>query len=107
MVYSALNGGVSPEDRDNFRKDWNERGSYRLNELLLQCACSDWASYPETFWIDPWIAEHLRTYDAGDLCYHIDQWLRSEPLPPDVSQDPLVENSKVKDLERLFSALNP
>jgi hypothetical protein len=113
MVYSALNGGVLQEDRKSFRKDWVERGSYRLGELLLHCARPDWASYPETFWIDPWIGEHLIAYcggaqspDAGNLCYFIDQWLEDQPLPLLVSEDPIVEDDKVKELKRLFAALN-
>ena len=106
MVYSALNGGVSPEHRRAFRKEWVERGSYRLGELLLLCARPDWASYAETFWIDPWIAGHLLAYDAGSLCYFIDQWLENQPLPLSVSEDPLVEDHKAKELERLSAALN-
>jgi len=106
LVYCALNEGVPPEDRKHFRKDWSQRGSDVLNQLLLQCARSDWASYPETFWVNPWIAQHLLVYEVGDLCYYIDQWLDDQPLPPLVSADPLVEDLKVKDLERLFSALN-
>jgi hypothetical protein len=106
MIYSALNYGVSPEQRKIFRKDWNERGSFQLAELLLRCAHPDWASYAETFWMNPWIAKHLLACDAGSLCHFIDQWLDDQPLPQLVSEDPLVEDRKVKDLERLFSALN-
>lgn len=107
MVYWALNEGVQPEDRKSFRREWGERGSYALNQLLLQCTGPDWASYPETFWIDPWIGEHLSKYQVGDLCWYIDQWLDDQPLPPAISPNPLVEDGKTKDLERLFSALNP
>jgi hypothetical protein len=106
MVYFALNEGVPPEDRKSFRRDWVERGSYLLGQLLLQCARPDWASYPETFWINPWIAEHLLACEPGSLCYIIDQWLDDQPLPLLVSEDPLVEDSKVKDLKKLFAALN-
>lgn len=106
MVYFALNEGIPPEDRRAFRRDWAERGSYLLAQLLLQCARPDWASHPETFWVDPWIAEHLLACEAGSLCYFIDQWLDDRPLPPFVSEVPLVEDHKVKELERLFSALN-
>jgi len=105
-VYFALNDGVPPEHRKSFRKDWVERGSYLLGQLLLQCARPDWASYPETFWVNPWIAEHLIACDAGILCYFIDRWLADQPLPPLVSEDPRVEDRKIKELERLFSALN-
>jgi hypothetical protein len=106
MVYAALNGGIEPKYRKRFRKDWSER-SYELNELLLLCSRPDWASYPDTFWVDPWVAEHLLAHPEGSLCYYIDQWLAAEPLPPDVSEFPVVENNKIKELERLFSALNP
>jgi len=106
MVYFALNDGVPPEHRKIFRKDWRERGSYHLTQLLLQCASPDWTSYPETFWMNPWIAEHLRACDENSLYYFTDQWLDDQPLPPLVSADPYAEDLKVKDLERLYSALN-
>src|SRR5216684_6999643 len=75
MVYSALNEAISPKERKAFRKEWTERGSYDLGQLMLQCALPDWSSYPETFWIDPWIGEHLRAYEPGNLCYVIERWL--------------------------------
>src|SRR5260370_40643786 len=91
MVYSALNGGVPPEDRKSFRKEWVEEGSYRLGEVLLHCARPDWTSFPDTFWIDPWIGEHLIAHcggpispDPGTLCYIIDQWLENKSLPDEV-----------------------
>jgi hypothetical protein len=46
MVYFALN-------RKSFRKDWCERGSFHLVQLLKQSASPDWSSYPETFWMKP------------------------------------------------------
>lgn len=107
MVYCALNLGVPPEDRNIFRNEWSERGSYNLGQLLLHCARPDWDSYPETFWVDPWIGQHLQSYEPGALCYFIDQWLDNQPLPDLISNDPLVEDQKVKELERLFTALNP
>jgi hypothetical protein len=113
MVYSALNNGVPLEDRKRFRKVWVEEGSYRLGEVLLNCGRPDWTSYPDTFWIDPWIWEHLIAHcggppspDPGMLCYMIDQWLEDEPLPTSVSQYPLVEEEKVRKLRILFAALN-
>ena len=113
MVYAALKGGVPPEDRKRFRKEWSEEGSHPLREVLLNCGRPDWTSYPDTFWIDPWIWEHLIAHcggiqnpDPGFLCYFIDQWLENEPLPEIVSEDPLVEEEKVRELKRLFAALN-
>ena len=105
-VYCALNYGVDAEYRKSFRKDWSERGSYNLAQLLLQCARPDWTSYPETFWMNPWIGEQLKASEPSGLCYFIDQWLEDQPLPALVSDDPYVEDGKVKELERLFSALN-
>jgi hypothetical protein len=67
---------------------------------------SEWNSYPETFWINPWVAKHLLEIDANSLFYIVDQWLADEPLPDFIDPDPLVEDQKVKDLHRLFSALN-
>jgi hypothetical protein len=113
MVYSALNGGVLPEDRKRFRKVWKEEGSYRLAEVLLNCGRPDWTSYPDTFWIDPWIAKHLLAHCGGSpspdpslLCYFIDPWLKNKPLPDFVSEAPLIEEEKVRKLEKLFDALN-
>jgi hypothetical protein len=105
-IYCALNYGVEPEYRKSFRKDWRERGSYNLAQLLLQCARPDWSSYPETFWINSWIGELLRTCEPRDLCYFIDEWLEDKPLPPFVSDAPQDEDSKVRELRKLFSALN-
>jgi hypothetical protein len=105
LVYFALNDGVPLDGRKSFRKEWSER-SYELNQVLLLCARPDWASYPDTFSVDPWIAKHLQAHEVGSLCYIIDQWLDDQPLPPLVSEDPLVEDRKVRDLARLFSALN-
>jgi len=108
MIYSALNGGRSPRERKRFRKEWTERGCYQLAELLIQCGRPDWASYPEGFWVDPWIGKHLEVYahDPASLCYLLNLWLENEPLPFAVDEDPYVEDRKVKDLERLFNALN-
>jgi hypothetical protein len=107
IVYFALNDGVPLDDRKSFRRVWAERGSYRLGELLLRCTCPDWADYPETFYVNPWIAEHLRGCEPGGLCFFLDRWLDNEPLPVEISADPRVEDGKVKELRRLFSALNP
>jgi hypothetical protein len=107
IVYFALNDGISPGDRKSFRKIWVEHGSFRLAELLLLCARPDWADYSETFCLRPWIADHLRAFEPANLCYILDAWLASEPLPTGVSDDPLVEDRKVKELRKLFSALNP
>lgn len=105
-VYCALNDGVDAKSRKRFRKDWRERGSYNLAQLLLQCARPDWTSYPETFWMNPWVAEQLKASEPDSLCYFIDQWLDDEPLPFLVSDDPQDEDRKVIELKRLFSALN-
>ena|ERR1700680_2799628 len=106
-VYSSLNYRVpSPDERKRFRKDWSERGPYRLVELLRQCARPNWESYPEAFWIAPWIAELFLTCEPDGLFYVVNQWLEDQPLPPLVSADPREEDRKVKDLQKLFSALN-
>jgi hypothetical protein len=109
MVYAALNNGVPRGPaRKSFRKRWRERGSYDLGQHLLFCSgCNDIICYEETFWVDPWIAKHLRAYRDGALCHFLDQWLAKEPLPELVSADPADEDRKVKELERLYSALNP
>jgi hypothetical protein len=100
MVYLALNEGVHSDGRQDFRKDWH------LIQLLKRSASPEWNSYPETFWINPWVAKHLQQVDANSLFYIVDQWLANEPLPDFIDPDPLVEDRKVKDLYRLFSALN-
>ena len=101
MIYSALNGGRSPSERKRFRKEWTECGCYQLGELLIQSGRPNWAEYPEAFWVDPWIGKHLETYkdDPAALCYFINKWLKNEPLPFAVDEDPYVEDRKVKDLE--------
>jgi hypothetical protein len=113
MVYSALDGSVPPNERKRFRTVWNREGSYRLAEVLLNCGRPDWTTYPDTFWIDPWIAKHLLAHCGGPpspvpgmLCYEINQWLANGPLPPFVSEDPFVEEEKVRELKRLFAAMN-
>jgi len=105
-VYSALNQHVAPDDRMSFRKDWSERGANDLAKLLLQCARADWESYPEAFWIYPWIAELFLRCEPDGLLFVVSQWLEDQPLPPLTSEDPQVENQKVKHLKELFSALN-
>ena len=106
MVYFALNEGVAPKYRRSFRRDWTERGSYLLGELLLLSSRPDWESHPDTFWVDPWIAKHLLEYESGSLCFIVDRWLAGDPLPPTISEDPREEDSKVRELRKLFSALN-
>jgi len=108
MVYSALNGAGSPRELKLFRKEWTERGCYQLAELLIQCGRPDWAEYPEAFWVDPWIGGHLQAYrrDPAALCYILNKWLENEPLPFDVDEDPYVEERKIRDLEKLYKALN-
>jgi len=106
MVYFALNEGVPGWDLERFRADWTERGSFRLAELLHRCARPDWASHPETFFMNPWIAERLLAVEPGRLCYVLDEWLADRPLPELVSDDPRVEERKVKELAKLFAALN-
>lgn len=105
VVYFALNNGVPPKERQAFKKDWRGRGFGLLVELLLQCASPNWNSYPETFWVDPWIAEHLPR--GGDhLYYFVEKWVNDEPLPALISPDPCVEHQKVMELEHLYLALN-
>jgi hypothetical protein len=108
MIYSALNGGRSPKERKRFRKEWTERGCYHLAELLIQSGRPDWASYPEAFWVAPWIGAHLQAYrhEPASLCYVLNKWLENEPLPFAVDEDRYVEDRKIKDLEKLFKALN-
>lgn len=72
IVYFALNNGMPPDDMKEFREDWAERGSFHLAELLHRCARPDWASYPETFCLRPWIADHLLAFEPARLCYFLD-----------------------------------
>ena len=107
LVYFTLNEGIAPEDRKHFRKAWSERGTDQLLRLLLHCISPDWSSYPETFWVNPWVAEQLRASESHGIHYVLEQWLADEPLPPRVSDDPREEDRKVKNLKRLHSALHP
>lgn len=107
LVYFALNEGVPPVERKSFREDWIERGTDQLIRLLFHCASPDWSFYPETFWVNPWVAERLRASEAYGMYYVLERWLANYPLPPLVSDDPREEDRKVKDQARLFAALNP
>jgi hypothetical protein len=109
MIYSTLNGSRSPKELKRFRKEWTERGCHQLEELLIQSARPDWESYPEAFWVDPWIGRHLQESrdGGGSFCHFLSLWLEDEPLPAGVDENPYVEDRKVRDLERLFRSLNP
>ncbi len=108
MIYSALNGGRSAQECRRFRKEWIERGCYQLAELLIRSGRPDWESYPEAFWVDPWIGGHLQIYrdDPAALCYVLNKWLENEPLPVAIDEDPYVEERKIGDLQKLYKALN-
>ena len=97
IVYMALNEGVR-KNRKSFRNTWIEHGGLFLGELLLRCAGENWNSYPETFWLNPWLAGHLRRYEAGNLCAILEQWLADRPLPTGVNEDPHIEDEKVQKL---------
>jgi hypothetical protein len=107
MVYAALSSGL-----DNFHdpkerlREWRELGAYTLAQNLLQSASLDWQSHRNTFWVNPWIAQHLREYDVSGLTYFVEQWLDRTPLPWNVSDDPGEEEAKVRHLKKLISALN-
>ena len=106
IVYSALNHGVHPDDRKQFRKDWLDRGPEFLVQLLLRCTSPDWAAYPETFWVNPTFAPHFRVRNENGIYYFIYEWLDDKPLPPYISPDWTEEDRKVQELRKLFSALN-
>ena len=106
MVYFVLNQVFPPKERKQFRKDWEERSTHQLTQLLKQSASLKWESHPGAFWINPWIAEQLRAIEADRLYYIVDQGMEGQPLPPNIDADPSVEDRKVRDLHRLFSALN-
>lgn len=103
MVYSVLNGIKS----DRPMSEWRDLGTYQIARLIVQSAAQDWERYPETFWMDEWIAQHLRNYDPGGLCLIVDRWLQKVPLDERVSPDPREEDMKVMKLKQLSSALNP
>jgi hypothetical protein len=107
MVYAALDSGAdSSEDPRAQLEEWRELGAYLLAEALVLSSASDWPRHPNTFWIDPWIAQHLRSQEASGLTYIVEQWLERRPLAPNVSDDPLEEDKKVKHLRQLIAALN-
>lgn len=106
IVYSALNNGVPPEDRNKFREYWLEQGPIFLIQLLARYAAGDWRADPEGFWVNPWFAEYLKPETDG-IYYCLYQWLDAFPLPPFISEDPYEEDRRVKHLARLYHALNP
>ena len=110
MVYAALNSAANSsfEHSRAQLKKWRELGAYLLAEaLVLSSSSPDWPMHPNTFWIDPWVAQHLRSQDASGLTYIVEQWLERMPLASNVSDDPLEEDVKVKHLRQLIAALNP
>lgn len=107
MVYSALNIALDhSHEPKRFRKKWNEIGAYGLAQTLVFSASHDCSSYPEAFWIDPWIAQHLREYDADQIVAIVVHWLDRKPLDLRVSDDPLEEDAKVQRLRNLRAGLN-
>jgi hypothetical protein len=103
IVYSVLNevGGSKAQ-----RKEWRELGPYHVVQLLVHSARPDWEAYPDAFWIDPWTAQHLRSYEPDGLYYIVDNWLQGAALGERISDDPRVEDSKVRHLRQLLAALN-
>jgi hypothetical protein len=103
MVYRVLDSVADSKQK----KEWHKLGSYHVVQLLLHSARPDWEAYPDAFWMDPWIAEHLRSCEPDGLYYIVDRWLESLPLGFGISEDPQIEDLKVRQLKRLSSALNP
>jgi hypothetical protein len=107
MVYSALNTALDhSHEPKRFRKRWNEIGAYGLARTLMSSAFGDCSSGSETFWIDPWIVQHLRELDADRIAAIVRDWLDREPLDLRVSDDPLEEDEKVQRLRNLRAGLN-
>jgi hypothetical protein len=107
MIYSALNSAHENSDEPKrFRKDWNEIGAYGLAEALMASAAGDYSSGVETFWMDPWIAQHLCKLGADQIVTIVQYWLERQPLDLRVSDDPLEEDAKVQRLRNLRAGLN-
>lgn len=110
LVYSALKSAVIYWESEDFRGDWRERGGDGLAEALVRAACSKWPpdsySYPQTFWMDHWIAQFLRDRTPNELAFIVSEWLDGKPLPPGISDDPAEEDRRVRELKRLLLKLN-
>ncbi len=107
MVYCALNTGLdSYHDPKELRKEWRQLGSAALAHVLVLSATPHWSSYPRTFWMNPWIAQHLRGYNADQLAHIVRDWLERKPLDSRVNEDPLEADLKVRHLKNLLAALN-
>ncbi len=107
MVYSALNTALDHSyESKQFRKRWNEIGAYGLAQTLMSSAFGDSSSGLQTFWVDPWIAQHLRKFSADQVVLIVRRWLEREPLNLRVSDDPLEEDAKVQRLRNLRAGLN-
>jgi hypothetical protein len=102
MVYFVLNEVSSKKQK----KEWRKLGNYHVVQLLLRSASLHSNSYPDTFWVNPWIAQHLRSCEPGGLYHIVEKWLENVSLDAHVSDDPAMEDSKVRHLEQLLSALN-
>jgi hypothetical protein len=103
IVYSVLNEVVGSKAQ---RKEWCELGTYHVVQLLVHSARPNWETYPGAFWIEPWTAQLLRSYEPNGLYYIVDNWLQGMALHERISDDPRVEDLKVRHLEQLLSALN-
>jgi hypothetical protein len=107
MVYAALNWVLdSTDDTDEQLRQWRELGAWPLTEILEASACGNESPYGSTFWMNPWIAQHLRPYDTHALIGIVEKWLERRPLAPNVSDDPAEEDQKVRCLRALMAALN-
>ena len=96
MVYSAWNTALGhSHEPKRFRKRWEEIGAYGLARTLMSSAFGDCSSGLETFWIDPWIAQHLRKLSADQIAAVVMDWLERKPLDSRVSDNPLVEDAQV------------
>jgi hypothetical protein len=88
MVYAALNWVLeSTNDPEEQIKEWRELGAWPLTEILVASPCGNESPYGLTYWINPWIAQHLHQYDAHALIGIVEEWLERHPLPPNISDD--------------------
>ena len=110
VVYCALNTVVDYYEDQNMRKELEEFGEFHVTEQLIRSSkrCLD-RTAPDghsSYFVDPWIAQHLYRLDHDDIAYIVGWWLARLPLDPRINPIPQREAEKLERLHELRRDLN-
>jgi hypothetical protein len=107
MIYAALNSASDGYRDHAFKTEYaDQQDAYALATALIRSARMENDGYPFVFDIDPWIAGHLRNCGIDDVLGYVYGWICGEPLSPQVSESPLVEEERILRLRRLSHGMN-